>query len=152
MSLVISTDQNGLTEVWDSETGDFPTTVSYEFMSDTGFMELVRAKTHALSVCVREEILAMYCRDRKVRIFSIKSGKLLKTIDETLAQYSVAEKGSIMYLEKFDLERRMAVEREIERQWDTPDAILPSIGFDESGTYLYYGSPVGIKVVSVRTG
>lgn len=46
----------------------------------------------------------------------------------------------------------MAVERELERQWDTPDAIMPSIGFDESGTYLYYGSPVGIKVVSVRTG
>lgn len=29
---------------------------------------------------------------------------------------------------------------------------MPTLGFDESGTFLYFGSPIGIKVVSVKTG
>lgn len=58
----------------------------------------------------------------------------------------------MQYLEKFDLERRLAVERDLEKQWDVNESTVPSIGFDESGTYLYYGSPVGIKIVSLRTG
>jgi WD40 repeat protein len=85
INLAISTDLSGLTEVWDSETGEFPAAnLGYEFMSESGFMELPRAKTHAISLAVREEIVAMYCRDRKVRVFNVKSGKMLTVIDEGL--------------------------------------------------------------------
>jgi peptidylprolyl isomerase domain and WD repeat-containing protein 1 len=58
----------------------------------------------------------------------------------------------MLYLEKIDFERRMAVERDLERQWDAGEAVMPSIGFDESDTFLYFGSPVGIKVVNVKSG
>lgn len=73
LSVVISMDKSGLAEVWDSETGEFPSssTVGYEFISDTGFMELPKAKTHALSACVRENLIAVYCRDRRVRLFNV---------------------------------------------------------------------------------
>ncbi|TNV83648.1 hypothetical protein FGO68_gene5279 [Halteria grandinella] len=152
LNIAVSTDVSGLTEVWDSESGEFPGGLGYEFMSDTGFMELPKAKTHAIAMAVREEIVAMYCRDRKVRVFNVKSGKIIITIDESLTQYAQSEKGSMQYLEKFDLERRLAVERDLEKQWDVNESTIPSIGFDESGTYLYYGSPVGIKIVSLRSG
>ena len=83
-----------------------------------------------------------------------------------------AAKADMLYLEKLDFERRMAVEREIEKQWDLvkappkpkkgqeaveqpepqPYCVLPSIGFDESDSFVYFGTPVGIKVYSIATG
>jgi len=58
----------------------------------------------------------------------------------------------MLYLEKIDFERRMAVERDLERQWDSSEAVMPSVGFDESDTFVYFGSPVGIKVINVKSG
>ena len=69
-----------------------------------------------------------------------------------------------MYLEKLDFERRMAVEKEVEKHWDLSKAkkspesgedtayVMPALGFDESDTYLYYGTPIGIKIMNIRTG
>lgn len=30
--------------------------------------------------------------------------------------------------------------------------VNPTVGFDESGTFIYFGTPIGIKVVNIRTG
>jgi peptidylprolyl isomerase domain and WD repeat-containing protein 1 len=30
--------------------------------------------------------------------------------------------------------------------------VLPSIGFDESDTFVYFGTPVGIKVYNISSG
>lgn len=61
-----------------------------------------------------------------------------------------------MFLEKFDFERRMAIEREIDKAWDTSiedsNNVCPGLGFDESQSLIYYGSPLGIKVVNVNNG
>jgi peptidylprolyl isomerase domain and WD repeat-containing protein 1 len=159
----VSTDISGLTELWDPETGEFPGTagtLKYEFLTDTALMELAKAKTFALATAVKDSLLALYCRDRRVRVIDLVSGRLTRVIDESLATYADQPRGSMLYLEKFDYERRMAVERDIERQWDATYAAkqetgvtaLPSLGFDESGTFIYFGSPLGIKVVSLRTG
>ena len=66
-------------------------------------------------------------------------------------------KNDFLYLDKFDFERRMAVERDIDKAWDTPSVedvnkVYPGIGFDESETLMYFGSPVGIKVVNISSG
>lgn len=72
----------------------------------------------------------------------------------------------MLYLDKLDFERRMAVEKDIEKQWDTVvkkkgqntseepsmQCVIPSLGFDESDTFLYFGTPVGIKVMNLHTG
>lgn len=29
---------------------------------------------------------------------------------------------------------------------------MPSLGFDESDTFLYFGTPVGIKIINIHTG
>ena len=68
-------------------------------------------------------------------------------------------------LEQLDFDKRMSVESEIEKFWDlsnkvpeeinaqncTYAAFMPTIAFDESDTYLCYGSPIGLKVLNTRT-
>jgi peptidylprolyl isomerase domain and WD repeat-containing protein 1 len=129
-------------------------------ISDTDFLDLVKAKTCVLSTALGNsgEIIAFYCRDRIIRIFAIRTGKLIKEIDETLQGYidfqaTNKNKADLLYLEKLDFERRMAVERDLDKQWElknreTPNSVLPSLDFDESDTYLYFGSLMGIKVVN----
>lgn len=77
-------------EIWDPETYDFPSDgkrVTFDLISDTDFMSLVKAKTFALSCTFTEDLLAFYCRDRKIRIFTLKTGKLLLVLDETIQSY-----------------------------------------------------------------
>jgi hypothetical protein len=47
---------------------------------------MAKQKTFALSMAVgnKGELVAFYGRDRKVRIFDFRSGKLLQTIDDSL--------------------------------------------------------------------
>jgi peptidylprolyl isomerase domain and WD repeat-containing protein 1 len=88
LDLVVSSDDSGMIEIWDPETYEFPSTdfkkLKYELITDTDFLELAKAKTFALSMAVSNngEILAIYARDRKVRIFNIITGKLLRTVDD----------------------------------------------------------------------
>ena len=88
LDLVVSSDDSGMIEIWDPETYEFPSTdfkkLKYELITDTDFLELAKAKTFALSMAVSNngEILAIYACDRKVRIFNIITGKLLRTVDD----------------------------------------------------------------------
>jgi len=68
-------------------------------------------------------------------------------------------------LDQADFEKRIAVEHEIEKIWDlsnkkpeeiniqncTYAAFMPNLQFDESDTFLIYGSPIGIKILNTRT-
>lgn len=47
------------------------------------------------------------------------------------------------------------MEKEIDKLWDIKsrdnlNSVLPSIGFDESDTYLYFGSLLGIKIINYK--
>ncbi len=119
-------------EVWDPETYEFPTdhkNLKYELLTDTDLLDLAKAKTFALTMSINNsgELFAVYARDRKIRIFNIVTGKLLQTIEEQTQIYidyqvtkgsGAAAKADMLYLEKLDFERRMAVEKDIEKQWD----------------------------------
>jgi len=90
VDLVVSSDQSGMIEVWEPETYDFPADgkrVTFDLISDTDLMSLVKAKTYALSCTFTDSLLVFFCRDRKIRIFWLKSGKLLRTLDESIASY-----------------------------------------------------------------
>lgn len=65
-------------------------------------------------------------------------------------------KSELLYLEKLDFERRLAVEKELDKLWEyknreSPHCVMPSIGFDESDTFLYFGSLLGIKIINFHT-
>jgi peptidylprolyl isomerase domain and WD repeat-containing protein 1 len=87
LDLVVSSDDSGMIEVWDPETYEFPTDnkrLQYELITSTDFLELAKAKTFALSIAVSNsgDLIVVYARDRKIRIFNMLTGKLLKTIEE----------------------------------------------------------------------
>ena len=87
LDLVLSSDDSGMIEVWDPETYEFPTDnkrLQYELITSTDFLELAKAKTFALSIAVSNsgDLIVVYARDRKIRIFNMLTGKLLKTIEE----------------------------------------------------------------------
>lgn len=52
-------------------------------------------------------------------------------------------------LENIDFGRRMAIEREIERDTATPS---PNSVFDQSGNFIVYPTHLGIKIVNLVTG
>jgi peptidylprolyl isomerase domain and WD repeat-containing protein 1 len=74
-SIVFSTDQSGMIEIWDPETFDFPvdSNLAYEYISDTDFLTLIEHETYALSMEFSPdgEKLAILSRDRMMRIFSV---------------------------------------------------------------------------------
>lgn len=89
LNLVVSSDQSGMIEIWDPETFELPESLDFNLVIDTDLLEIAKSKTFALSCAASNtgEFMAFYTRDRKIRVFSIKSGKLLRTIDDSLQQY-----------------------------------------------------------------
>jgi peptidylprolyl isomerase domain and WD repeat-containing protein 1 len=62
----------------------------------------------------------------------------------------------LLHLDKLDFEKRLATERDLDKLWDIKNkdnfnVILPSIGFDETDTFLYYGSLLGIKIINLSS-
>ena len=92
LDLVISTDESGMIELWDPETFEFPSSTNvlkYELITDTDFFDLAKVHTMALAMAVSNNgnLLAVYGRDKKVRVFDIKTGKLLQFTVESNQVY-----------------------------------------------------------------
>ena len=89
LDLVVSTDESGMIEVWDPETHSMPeegdTRLGYELMSGTDLFDLASKETYALSMELTSDgkLLAILGRDQKLRVFSFRTGKLLRLFDET---------------------------------------------------------------------
>ena len=63
--------------------------------------------------------MAIFGRDRKIRMFNFSSGKLTKTYKcETLESITAMQENPAFKLESPDFEKRMAIEQEIEKCWD----------------------------------
>ena len=74
----------------------------------------------------------------------------------------------MLKLEQLDFDKRMATEQEIEKFWDlsnTPPeeikeinqqncsyaSFIPNLQFDETDTYLCFGSPLGVKILNIKS-
>ena len=156
---VISADARGGLEVWDVATlaPAKPPTVSFRFKADTDLYCLQKAKTVAgsLEVSADGEQFSCVSRDRRVRVFRFASGKLRSVLDESLEAAAETQRcgGPGLQLDDIDYGRRMAVERELEKEWGAPGgAPLPNALFDESANFLLYPTALGIKVFCLATG
>lgn len=95
----------------------------------------------------------MYCRDKFYRIFDFKTGKLYREYNESLKyyveNYHSLIKTDVNRIEKSDLDKRLVVEREMEKYLD----IIPplNIQFDETNNYIFYSSILGIKLVDFKS-
>lgn len=84
--------------------------------------------------------------DRKVRIFTFLTGKLIRVFDEALARFT--EMQQTKQTSNMEFGRRMANERELEKS----DGLYSSnILFDYSGHFILYPTIIGIKLVNIET-
>ena len=88
--------------------------------------------------------------DRKVRIFDVTSGKLFRSYDESIsAATEMQQAGTALFaLDDVEFGRRLATEREL----DQPALRRRvNVAWDETGSFVLYGSLLGAKTVNVLT-
>ncbi|XGW11843.1 hypothetical protein V3C99_012929 [Haemonchus contortus] len=153
--IVISIDDAGMIEYWSGAKREFKfaENVKFKYKTETDLYEFMKAKTVPVSLAINHKgtMFATYGEDRRIRIFSLPTGKLLKTIDETLSKYQTESKEQRSYgLQNMEWNRRVALEKEMDK--DRANAFRNiKLCWDYSGYFVLYPSPVGIKVYNVYT-
>jgi len=163
LDLVVSIDQTGNIEIWDPDTLSFPEDgrLKFELLSETDFYSLIENETFALSMEFSPDsnLLAIYCKDCKIRVFHFITGRLIQVIDESVqaliaAQESEEPDALVFMQNEQDFQAKIAGYKEAMRLWwgTMERAYLPSLAFDESSSLLCYSSPIGVKLGSAATG
>jgi len=137
--------------------------INYKSKMDTDLYELMKNKTHAISMCVSPKGGAnvfVYCADNRIRIFHHATGTIVVKYDERLTVY---DKSFSKYkLDAMDYGKRAATEREMadtsiwsgvtETSASSSSSNNPvlqrlSLQVDPSGKYLLVPTLLGIKVI-----
>ena len=158
---VISGDSKGVLEVWSADDYGAPRdgAVAFRFKADTDLYAHAKAKTCPASLEVSPDgsQFATFSRDRRVRVFRFATGKLRCVIDESLDAAAETQRAGqpAHRLDDIDYGRRMAVERELDKEWGlpggSPTVPAPNVLFDESGNFVAYATHLGIKLVNLVT-
>lgn len=86
---------------------------------------------------------------RAVHVYNFLTAKLTRTYDESLTAITeMQQAGTAVYqLDDMDFGRRLALERELERDESGPGGALRTANavWDESGNFLLYPTMLGIK-------
>lgn len=82
----ISIDERAFIELWNPNTFDFPSQLSYKCKIETDFLQLLQANSTPLSLGLSPHgnLLAVMLKDKVIRIFSMKTGRLTHTISENI--------------------------------------------------------------------
>lgn len=156
---VISIDQNGYIELWDPITYDFPkhNKITATCKIDTDLYTLIEDKVTAISLNLSHNgnIFCVTGKDKIIRVFDMKTGKIIRRIDESLksameTQDEIHPYHKLLKLERIDFDRRISVEKEIEKA--TEHLYQMSVDFDESDTVLIIPTLFGIKFIEITTG
>ena len=88
LNICISIDDRAFLEIWNPKTFDFPTHMAYKFKSQTHFLQLLKANSAPLSLNLSPQgnLLAVVLKDKIIRIFNLKTGKLIETISESVKE------------------------------------------------------------------
>lgn len=85
---VISADSTGALEYWvPDENHELPKTVSFEYKSETDLYEFKKCKSTATSLTFShdfEKFVTMSAKDRQVRVWKTRTGKMIRKYDESL--------------------------------------------------------------------
>jgi peptidylprolyl isomerase domain and WD repeat-containing protein 1 len=90
------------------------------------------------------KFFAAFSADKKVRIFRLRTGKLYRVIDESLAHY--VEMHHIKQMNDFN--RKLGNEKDLEK---TDLLKYNNVTFDKSGNFIAFSGLAGIKVVNIVT-
>jgi WD40 repeat protein len=88
LNVCFSMDERAFVEIWDPSTFDFPTHLSYKCKIQTDFLQLLSAGSAPFSfnLSPHGNFAAILLRDKLIRIFNLKTGKLILTIHEDLKE------------------------------------------------------------------
>ncbi|XP_017774692.1 PREDICTED: peptidylprolyl isomerase domain and WD repeat-containing protein 1 [Nicrophorus vespilloides] len=149
LDITISVDSNGILEYWSGMKNDFgfPKNVGFDSKLDTDLFEYAKNKTVPTGLAISKDgqKFATTSTDRRVRVFSFYTGKLLRVLDETLPRFTESQQ-SKQHLPNMEFGRRMAVERDLEK---SEFYTLNNIVFDESGYFVLYPTLLGVKLVNI---
>ncbi|XP_031622174.1 peptidylprolyl isomerase domain and WD repeat-containing protein 1 [Contarinia nasturtii] len=150
--VVVSVDQAGILELWTGAKTDyiFPAKiVSFESKLDTDLYEFAKNKTIVTGLAFSPDgkRFATLSTDRKVRVFTFLTGKLIRVFDETLVRYQEVQQTKHA-LPNMEFGRKMATERDLEK---SESLHLANIQFDCSGHFILYPTMIGIKLVNIET-
>jgi peptidylprolyl isomerase domain and WD repeat-containing protein 1 len=152
--VVISADEAGFVEYWQpSEPWSVPAVPGmWQYKSATDLFQFKKTRTIAASITLspdQRHFSAIALPDRKVHIFNTLTGKLTRTYDESLEAASEMQQAgtAVFKLEDMDFGRRLAIERELDRDHSGPGGALRTANavWDESGNMLLYATLLGIK-------
>ncbi|PWN32820.1 uncharacterized protein FA14DRAFT_149530 [Meira miltonrushii] len=176
---IVSADTSGMVECWSAnEPFEVPKGKGiWDYKSKTDLFAFKKAKCTPTSLTFSpdfEKFVTMSAIDRQIRIFDFRTGKLIKQYDESIqaaqesqkqAEQAIKEteeqksdEAEIVLLDSMEFGRRLAGERDIDASSAdaSGDGVRASMGgcaanvvFDESSTYIVYGSMLGIKVRNI---
>ncbi|KAK9237251.1 hypothetical protein V1525DRAFT_404663 [Lipomyces kononenkoae] len=150
----VSVDVAGMVEYWRPEGNYEKPDDVFQFKSSTDLYEF--RKNKCSPTCIEfspngRHFATMSLPDRQVRIFDYHSGKLHRKYDESIAVANEMHQSgkSLRSLDDIEFGRRIAVERELDRDEVSQQAM--NAVFDESGNFLLYATYLGIKAVNIVT-
>ncbi|CUM56490.1 uncharacterized protein AC631_05538 [Debaryomyces fabryi] len=143
---IISSDMKGIIEYWTPQEENTPKSVQFKYKSETDLLEFAKSKSPPTCISFSpdfETFATISYPDNCIRLFDFKSGKLLKSYDESIKIYEKDEAN--IQLKLINAERKIFI--------DSPEDILEqrNIIFDESGKFLLFGTLQGIKILSLQT-
>jgi WD40 repeat protein len=136
LNVCVSIDERGFIEVWDPNTFDFPTQFPYKSKTQTQFLQLLQANSPPLSLSFSPKgtYLAVILKDKIIRIFSMKTGKLVHTISENIKdvikiQEDVTHPEHVNFaMDTHEYEKKLNIEKDLEI---TKDFMFnPNVEFD----------------------
>ncbi|PAV86314.1 hypothetical protein WR25_14639 isoform B [Diploscapter pachys] len=156
LDVAISTDARGFVEMWMGFRKDLqlPTHLKWKCKTDTDLYEFLKTKSTVTCLKISPSGLqfATMSSDKKVRIFDILTGKLIKTIDENLGKYtSEAKENRNFGLQNMEWNRRVACEKEMDKDDDERAKQPVAFCWDYTSNYILYPSIIGIKVYNITT-
>lgn len=134
----LSCDARGMLEYWE-ENGSIPNSVDFKLKSETDLFEHVRNKALIKHIALSpdEELFATSGSDHCIRVFRVRTGKLVIKIDESLEANMRNGADS----------RLLTFERTLQASGDT---VFGSAVFDGTSSAIMYTSLSGIKVVGLQ--
>ena len=161
--LAISCDPSSMINYWSpSNLQSLPSEVLFSSKLDTDLFELMKKKIVPLSLEISPTgeffaILGRSTTERKLFLFDTLKGKIVKIFDEHLEVYkelhqrlqAKEDKGQINLLNNVEYSRRLTIEKDLEKNEFFYSLI--NLQFDVTGTFLFYSTLYGIKMLNLRT-
>lgn len=155
--IVVSVDINGIVKYWRAKNGNYDRikhpnataehdTVIHDFIYKSS-NQGKRLSLHHLCFTPDGEYMATTSTDRKIRVYKFKSGKMVREFDESLKRIEAQHKLEPL-MNNMDFARRMAIEREIDKNNLTSQE---NVLFDQSGQFVLFPTMLGVKIFNWRT-